>query len=144
MREETTSEVTPDSLLGKFHGRSVMPLVVFTVVVHAVVLLGSSVPFLWRTCYGPGELTEEQRAEKAVEDATAAIREIAEKYELSPQDISKSFGKRSPTAAAEAPPPIATPDNSGEPPEGPKSEIEKQLDVKADGPAVPSMDDDLF
>jgi hypothetical protein len=147
----TSSEpVTPDTLMEHFHGKGLKSIIVFTVAVHAVVLLGSSVPFLWRKAVGanPSAMSEEERIDKAVREATAELRTIAETYNLSPQDISQRFsgsGTR-PVPVAEAAPaqPAAAPAPVGEQPEPPKSAIEKELGVTKEGPAVPPVEDDIF
>ncbi len=78
-------------------------ILIFTLVVHVVVIGGSSIPFFIRTAMDAGNAnkSEADRIESAVEDATAALRKIAEKHDLNPTDISDQFsGKRSRTRKA--------------------------------------------
>ena len=127
-------------------------IIVFTILIHAVVLLGSSVPFLMKTVKGEdtSKLSEQDRIDKAVREAAASLREIAEEHGLNPQDLSSQFaeGKTKPPASVPvpAPAPGVAPAGEGEPGE-PKSTVEKELDVKADGPKLPAVEDeeeDLF
>ncbi len=144
------SDVTPDSLMAHFKGKGIGSIVVFTVVVHVVVLIGSSVPFLVGQVLGAdsSKLSEEERVKSAVEDATAALRKIAEKHGLNPQDISSQFaGGRSRTPkAAVGPEPGTEPAPPAGDPEREKSDYEKTLEVKTNGPAMPSFEDedDIF
>ena len=149
MSNTSIDDTTPDELMEHFQGRSLGSIIVFTVIVHAVVLLGTSVPFVWKTFFGAdtAKMTEEERVELAVKEATASLREIAEEHGLKPQDLSNQFAsgaprapKASPTANPETTPPA---DNgTGDDPGEPKSAIEKELDKKADGPSVPPVEDD--
>ena len=45
-------ETTPDELMEDFRGRSLKTIIVFTIAIHAVVLLGTSVPFLVKSVMG--------------------------------------------------------------------------------------------
>jgi len=140
-----SSDVTPDSLMAHFKGKGVASIVVFTVVVHAVVLIGSSVPFLVGSVLGAdsSKLSEDERVKNAVEDATSALREIAEKHGLNPQDISSQFaGGGSRTVKAATPEPGTDTTPPPEEPEREKSDYEKTLDVKTNGPAIPSFEDE--
>ena len=161
MSDTTKEETTPDELMEHFHGRSLKTIVLFTLVVHAVLLVGTSIPSIVRAAMGgdTSEMSEQERIDKAVREAKASLSEIAEQHGLKPQDLSSQFagGKaRAPRASAtsKADPTPGDPATStpaeGEPatdPEDPKSAIEKELDVKADGPALPKVEDedeDLF
>ncbi len=149
MVEQAAKDVTPDSLMAHFKGKGIASIVAFTVVVHTVALVGSSVPFLVGKVLGAdsSKLSEEERVKNAVQDATAALRDIAEKHGLNPQDISSQFaggGSRTAKAAAEPEPgsDIAEPVKE---PEREKSDYEKTLEVKTNGPAMPVFeDDDIF
>jgi NhaP-type Na+/H+ or K+/H+ antiporter len=48
MSNTSIDDTTPDELMEHFQGRSLKSIILFTVVVHAIVLLGTSVPWLWR------------------------------------------------------------------------------------------------
>lgn len=150
---------TPDSLMSAFRGRGLATILLFTLVVHVVVLGGSSVPFLWRSIFGEdtSELGEAERIKAAVEEATPVLREIAEKHGLNPQQLSSQFAgggsraaKVAESSSAES---AAQPAGAAEPlesspqePEKPKSALEKELDVKLEGPKQPSLEDekDIF
>ena len=84
-----------------FQGRSLKSIIVFTVVVHAVVLLGTSVPFLWRTFVGAdtSKLSEEERVEARGAGGHRSLREIAEEHGLKPQDLSSQFAGGAPKRA---------------------------------------------
>lgn len=155
MSAENVRDVSPESLMSGFHGRGIMTIAVFAVVVHIAVIGGSSVPYLMRELLGEDTsgLSQEERIEKAVEEAGSALRRIADRHGVNPQDLSDRFrrGGRAAKAPDTAPPaeetPEAAPDTAETPtddPEKPKSAIEKQLEVKEQGPALPPMDDDIF
>ncbi len=151
MTEKNINEVTPDSLMQRFQGSGLKTIVVFTLVAHVVVLLGSSVPFLLKGAFGAdtAKMTQDDRIKAAVQEATVAIRKIAGNYGLNPQQISDQFSGGGSRTAAVAPV-VTVPAQTDAAaaataePERPKSEIEKALEVKAEGPAVPGIDDDIF
>jgi len=152
MTEQNINEVTPDALMARFQGRGLKTIILFTLVVHVVVIGASSVPYLLKTVLGAdtAAMTQEERVKAAVKEATEAIRDIAADYGLNPQEISDQFaGGGSRTAAAvgpvEAEPAEPQADAAGQAePDRPKSEIEKAIEVKADGPAVPAITDDIW
>jgi len=125
---------------------------VFTVIVHVIVLLGSSVPYLWKSVAGDdsSKLGEKERMEIAAREAAGSLREIASKHGVKPEDLSSRFAASAPAAAnvdtkeTTAPAPqTETPPASAEP----KSAIEKELNTKETGPALPAIEDekeDLF
>jgi uncharacterized membrane protein len=135
-----------------FQGAGWGKMIAFTVVLHVVVIGGSSVPYLLRSFGGAlsGERSREERIEKAVADATASLQKIAEANGVNPRELSERFGAAGgPPAAAPAPAPKpveppAAPAKSDDPPPPPKSAIEKELEKKTPGPALPNLDDDLF
>lgn len=150
-------ETTPDQLLEAFRGRSLKSIIIFTLIVHLVIIGGTSVPYFIKTAAGKSDskLSEQERADIATREATAALREIATKHGIKPQDLSSRLAGGAPKAPkAETP---ATTEEPGtpetvSPEEGktPKSAIEEQLEVKEDGPTVPSIpteeatEEDLF
>ena len=73
-------DATPESLMRVFQGAGWGKMIAFTVVLHVVVIGGSSVPYLLRSFGGAlsGERSREERIEKAVADATASLQKIAE------------------------------------------------------------------
>ncbi|MEY3395323.1 MAG: hypothetical protein RL346_1559 [Verrucomicrobiota bacterium] len=159
--------ITPDHLLQSFRGRSLKSIILFTVIAHIVIIGGTSVPYFLES-FGKNsseKLSEEQRTEIAAREATDALRKIAEKNNIKPQDLSARIaggaGPKSPAAEETAKPeaesetpvtettnPAVTPETTE--PEKPKSAIEQELDVKQDGPTVPEIkveeaaDEDLF
>lgn len=153
---EHTKETSPDELMDTFEGRGLKSIIVFTIIVHAVVLLGTSVPFLRKQFLGSdsSELSEEERTQLAVKEATASLREIAEEHGLKPQDLSTQVAGGAPKApvvnsggAPSPPDPVQPADpekESGEP----KSAIEKEMEKVEKGPAAPPVaeddEEDLF
>ncbi len=148
-------ETTPDQLMEAFHGRSFKSIILFTVIVHVVVLGGTSVPYFMKSIAGKSDskLSEKERTEIAAREATSALHDIATKHGLKPQDLSTRIAG----GAAPAAPKEETPAPKEEPPapapeetDKPKSAIEEQLEVKEAGPTVPPVpteeatDDDLF
>jgi transposase-like protein len=100
------------------------------------------------------KLSEKERMDIAVLEATESMRNIAQKHGLSPQDISSHFGgggtrpATNPTDASKsaAPTKPAAPEGATSTapksePEKPKSAIEKELEVKTKGPTLPGTDD---
>ncbi len=160
-------ETTPDQLLETFRGRSFKSVILFTVIVHVVFICGTSVPYIMKAFTGKSDstLSEKERTELAATEAKDALRDIATKHGIKPQDLSIQIaGGEAPTAPKEeAPAPTVeptTPETTNpeetvkpgetEDPEKPKSAIEKQLEVKEEGPKVPTIpveeanEEDLF
>jgi len=155
MANGNNNELAPDTLLERFQGVGLKRIAIFTLVVHVVVIGGSSLPYLAKSVFGANRagMTRDERIQAAVKEATAAIRDIAADYQLNSQEISDQFsGGRSRAAAAaavEAEPEEtqttvteeATAESEAE---RPKSEIEMAIEVEAEGPAAPTFDDDIF
>ena len=154
-------ETTPDQLMEAFHGRSFKSIILFTLIVHAVVLGGTSIPYMMKSLAGKSDskLSEEERTEIAAREATSALRDIAAKHGIKPQDLSTRIaGGAAPKAAPqkeapekeEAAPAEQPPAPAPEDPEKPKTAIEEELEVKEEGPKVPTIpteeadDEDLF
>lgn len=148
-------ETTPDQLMEAFHGRSFKSVILFTLIVHVIVLGGTSVPYLMKSFAGKSDskLSEKERTEIAAREATSALRDIATKHGLKPQDLSSRIAGGAAPAAPKEETPVPTDETVAPAPEEadkPKSAIEEQLDVKEDGPTVPPVpteeatDDDLF
>jgi len=149
MTDTKTNETTPDQLMTAFEGRSLKSIILFTVVIHAVLLLGTSVPYLWGALAGEHTAgqSEEERLQAASKEATAAIREIAERYQLKPQDLSSRFADgapKAPPATDTAPAPVSGGETADEPKE-PESAIEKEIKKVEEGPELPPIEEeDLF
>ncbi len=148
-------ETTPDQLLEAFRGRSFKSIILFTIIVHLVIVFGSSVPYLMKSlgAKSGSKLSEAERTEIAAREATSALRDIAVKHGLKPQDLSNRIAGGAAPAAAKEKTPVPTADAAAPAPgetEKPKTAIEEQLEVKEDGPTVPPVpaeeatDDDLF
>lgn len=154
MSKSRSDETTPDELMESFQGRSLKSIILFTVVIHAVLLLGTSVPFIIKAVTGKdtGELSEEERLELAMKDATASLREIAEEYGVNPQEISRGFSDEGPKKAGNEPEGESTPKptpESGDNPVDPAAgtPIEQEIRVTKEGPDVPKVgeeEEDLF
>ena len=131
-----------------FEGRSLKSIILFTVVIHAVLLIGTSVPYLWSAIAGEDttEQSEEERLQIAAKEATTAIREIAERYDLKPQELSSRFTDGAPKApaavavdtSAQSTPEVTATDET----KAPESIIEKEIQKVEDGPELPPVDDD--
>ena len=153
MTDTNTNETTPDQLMKTFEGKSLKSIILFTIVIHAVLLIGTSVPYLFGSITGEdnAELGEEERLQTATKEATAAIREIAERYQLTPQELSSRFSDGAPKAPAPAN--DETEAQNGEEPEAdpegeggePGSIIEQEINKAEKGPELPPVEDeDLF
>ena len=156
MNPNATKDTPPGDLLASFNGQSLKTIILFTLVVHALLLIATSGPYLWRMATGAdtSKMTEAERMELAVKETTSAMRRIAEEHGLKPQDLGSRFAApqtAAPAAGAkEEPKPESAPEPKAEPaatepaaPEKPESEIEKELKTAVPGPAVP-VDEDLF
>ena len=154
---KSNDETTPDDLMSHFKGRSLSSIIFFTIVVHALLVLGTSAPSLWNSMAkeDPKELTEKERMDVAVREATAKLREIAKEYNVTPRQLSDPFADGKPaTPEVTQPATPSTPsgpvDPSGNPdedPADPKSTIEKEIDEKKEGPKLPTIEEeeeDLF
>lgn len=156
-----TQEITPDQLLQSFRGRSFKSVILFTIIVHAVFICGTSVPYLMKALTGESssKLGEDERTEIAAREAKEALLDIATKHGIKPQDLSTRIAggaapaapkEDAPPAASDPAPPETTQPEEAAEPEKPKSAIEKEIDVKKEGPEVPSIpveeasDEDLF
>ena len=150
MKPSESNAITPGDLLTNFNGRSLKSIVIFTIVVHAVLLLGTSGSYIWSLVAGAdsSKLSESERIELAVQETQTAMRRIAEQHGLKPQDLGSRFASPA-TAQKAAPtdePKEETETDSKTPtpaPEEPKSTIEKELKKAEPGPTVPA-DEDLF
>ena len=143
--------------MSDFRGKGLVPIVIFTILVHGVLLLGSSVPWILETIGGgvDKDIAEEERMKEAVREATGSLRDIAEKYGIHPEELSSQFTKGAKPAVAKEPTPTEPPANTVTPPatptpptNEPQTAIEKELNVEAKGPAVPAIpeekEEDLF
>ena len=161
MNPSPANEPSPADLLSSFNGRSLKSIILFTLVVHAALLLGTGGPYLWRTLFGAdsSKLSESERVDLAFKEATVAMRRIAEEHGIKPQDLGSRFTTPASAPAAApvtaapaetkedtAPTPAAgTPKAAPTEPEAPKSAIEQELKKAVPGPAIPSIEDeDLF
>ncbi|BCX46280.1 hypothetical protein HAHE_01880 [Haloferula helveola] len=156
MTPSDKKEVTPDELLKGFEGRSMKSIIVFTVIVHVILLAGTSIPFLLKSVSGgaTAELTEAERMDKAVREAQAALRDIAGEHGVKAQDLSSRFADGAPKpvsapgstdAEGGGAAPVDTPPT--EEPDEPKSAIEEEIEKVEPGPELPSVEDeeeDLF
>jgi hypothetical protein len=147
MSDTLKEETTPDQLMKHFQGSSLKSIIIFTLIVHAVLLAVTSAPYLYKKIVGedPSGKTEKEKMELAVKEAKDALGEIADKYGMTRQDLSSRFVSGAPKAPK-------TPktdsdskgsqDDPGTDPEKPKSAIEEELNKKATGPALPKPEDD--
>lgn len=159
----TQTETTPDQLLESFRGRSFKSIILFTLIAHLVVIGGSSIPYFVKSMSGKSDskLSEQERLDLAAREATSTLRDIASKHGLKPQDLSARLSGETPAAAAKEPTTTApaadkptTPTTEPATPpteaEAPKTTIEKEIEVKKEGPTVPPVpteeadDEDLF
>lgn len=152
MKPSASNEITPGDLLTNFNGRSLKSIILFTIVVHAVLLLATSGSYIWRAVAGDtSKLSESERTELAFKEVQSAMRRIAEQHGIKPQDLGSRFVP--PAAAPKSATPKAEPaadskaaaTNSQPPaPDEPKSAIEKELKKAKPGPTVPADEDLIF
>lgn len=152
MKENQKEEITPDQLMDTFHGSSLKKIILFTVVVHVVLIVATSGPYFWKMVAGDdsSKLGEKERMDLAAREATSSLREIASKHGLKAEDLSNQFAGAAPAAPKEETekPAVEKPANTTPAePEKPKSEIEKEINTKEAGPDLPAVGDekeDLF
>ena len=148
---DKTNDTTPDDLMHHFRGRSLKSIIIFTIIVHFVIIGGTSLPYAVRTFTGPDteKMSDEERTELAIKEAKSSLQRIADQYGIRPKELSEQLnGKRRAAAATEetatgtsaAEPETASSEASAEP-EDEKSEIEKQLEVAVPGPDLPSVEE---
>lgn len=150
-----------DDLLRDFRGSGLMWPLLVTVAAHAVVILATSVPWLREAIGGgKGDLTDDQRLEAAVKEATASLQAIAKEHGVRPQDLGSRFTSGSKPAApkaggaekpsgAEKPAPAQS-DAPGQPtapagetPPAPQPPAGEAPPAVPPGPAVPEVKDDV-
>jgi hypothetical protein len=157
-------ESNPDSLLRDFRGRPLFLILFLTLLIHLFLVglfsigyLSEKVGELRKEFFGDGstELTEDQRLDEALKEATASLREIAKRHDVSPQDLSERFSGESPAAtdageeqfvSADEP---EVPDSKDPGSQDPPSAIERELEETENGPKLPDLpglegEDDLF
>jgi hypothetical protein len=148
-----SDDTSPDSLMGDFRGRPIVKILFFTLLVHVVLVGVFSIGYLKNQLVGEdtSAMSKDKRLELAVRDATKALRGIAERYEMSPQELSSQFAAGKPRSASASPnPKPADPGDKKTPPDGkkPDSTMGKILKKTETGPDVPDLapkeDDDLF
>ncbi len=147
MRDTQKEEITPDQLMKHFQGGSLKSIIIFTVIVHVVLLAGSSFPYLYKAVVGEdtSTMSEKDRIDAAMREATVALREIAEEHGLKPQDLSSQLAggaRKASKAPKKDSATKGTEDDPGTDSEKPKSAIEEEINKKATGPTVPKPEDD--
>lgn len=154
-------DISPDSLLGDFRGKPLGSMLIFTIVFHVAFISIFSLGYFSGLVLGQdtAEMSQEERIDEAVRDATSELDVIAARYGLQAQELIEQFsdGTRIPAAAVpdEMDTEIAnetetetvtTPATSEENQE--LSAIEQELQVEIDGPAKPEFsiddEDDMF
>lgn len=144
------SSAEPEDLMRDFRGGGLMRFAILALVVHAIVILATSIPWLRETFIGSATagMTEEEKLEAAVNEATAKISAIAKEHGVSPLELGARFGGNGKKSTAESktpadkpkapasgtpPPAPATP----EPPAGQSPPAETPTTAPAPAPAVP-------
>ena len=150
--------VSPDELLGHFKGRKVITVILVALVLHAVVIFGTSYSFLKNQVFGPDttEMSKEEKLKVAVAEATSALGDIAERHNISVDELIAKFattGSRSSKISEEgssetketAPPAGAVDESPAAEADEEKSAIEKNLATPKEGPDIgeEKIDDDL-
>jgi hypothetical protein len=152
MKDNPKENMTPDQLMDTFHGSSLKKIILFTLLVHVVLIVATSGPYLWKLVAGDdsSKLGEKERMDIAKREAMSSLREIANKHGLKAEDLGNRFADNTPAAPKEETekPAAETPkEATSTEPEKPKSEIEKQINTKEVGPKLPAIQDekeDLF
>ncbi|MFM8952167.1 MAG: hypothetical protein ACKOOF_03780 [Planctomycetaceae bacterium] len=153
MSEAKRAAAGSDDLLRDFRGSGLLWPLLITVAVHAVVILATSLPWLREAIGGgKGDLTDDQRMEAAVQEATASLREIAKEHGVKPQDLGSRFsagGKPAPAkpAGAEKPAgsekPVPSTAEPAAQPAAPAAAPKPDAPAAPPGPAIPEVKDDV-
>lgn len=158
MVKKYSDEVSPDSLMTDFKPKGIIIIAIFTIIVHVLLLGGTSINFLMdKFITKPKELPEEKRKSLALDAATRAINEIAEKYDLTSSDVTSQFsdtGSRADKVTSKGEDkkgPEKKPEKKTEekpekkPEEKPKekSELEQKFEKKEEGPDEFDFKDDF-
>jgi hypothetical protein len=153
-----TKVVTGDSLMRDFKGSNIILLAMIAIVLHVTLVVGSSFGYLSEQFLSgnASEMSKEERVKAAVSESTSAISKIAERHDLSMNDVLEQFmaakagasgtqgrpeqdAKPAPKAEpTQAPPESTEPKDANSEP----SELEKSLPKATPGPAAPKTDDD--
>ncbi len=156
------SSAEPEDLMRDFRGGGLMRFAILALVVHAIVILATSIPWLRETFMGSATagMTEEEKLEAAVREATSKISAIAKEHGVSPLELGARFGGngKSSTSASKAPAdkpkapapgttpaaPAATETPAGQTP--PADTPPTAAPPVPPGPSLPAVDDnvDLF
>ena len=97
MSENTqNNDLNPDELMSDFRSKGLLRIIIFTFVIHGVVLLGSSLPWMYDSLFSSVDenASEEERIKEAVREATGSLKDIAEKYGIHPEELSSQFSKK--------------------------------------------------
>ncbi len=150
---EQTNDTSPDELMNDFQGRSLKSIIIFTLIVHAVIILGTSIPFILKSFTGSSSegMSDEEKKQAAVQELQASIQKIAEEKGMSAQELSEMFtgGNRPklPVKEANSEPVADTTTPPADQPNEPESAIEKEINKVEKGPEVPPVQEeevDLF
>jgi len=161
----------PDALMKYFQGRGLFGIILITVIVHVVVIFGTSASYISKEFLGPdtSKMSKEDRVKLAIGEATSALGEIAERHDLVIEDITGKFasggsranklteggGAEAPVtdagkaarAGSAAPASTKTPPDAADEldPNKGVSEFEKDLKKPVVGPEAPgdNIDDDM-
>jgi len=158
-------EISPDVLMSDFREQKVLFLVVTTILVHVVLVFGSSYGFVWKKLFGPNtaEMSKEDRVKEAMGEATSSLGEVAKRHNLKIDDLTDRFagsGSRAsriqaggetgktqdttPPQAKDGKEPEKKEQRKEEPekkePERNLSELEKNFPKAKPGPAAPTAD----
>ncbi|MGA0899383.1 MAG: hypothetical protein ACO3SO_03135 [Luteolibacter sp.] len=150
-----STQQLPDDLMNHFQGRGLKSIVVFTVIVHLVVILITSIPFMIGKFTPNDKLSEQERTKRAVQEANETLAKIAKTHGLQTQQLrSQMAGRRSAPKSADTDQPEAPANDDSQEGNPPKegeirgdSAIEQQLKEKLDPPKeLPPVDntEDLF
>ncbi len=157
-RSPARTAAEPEDLMRDFRGGGLVRFAILAIVVHAVVILAASVPWLQKTFLGgdTASLTEEQKLNAAVKEATASLQAIAKEHGVRPQDLGARFagGSKAVTTPSTAAAPLAgtppaqptTAQDASPAQSEPKAEATPPAPTVPPGPSLPAVDDnvDLF
>ena len=88
------SNVRPDSLLGDFKGRKLIGVIVLAIILHAILIGGTSYTYLIEEFTGKdtSEMSKDDKVKVALDEARSALGKIAERHNLTLDDLTDRMG----------------------------------------------------
>lgn len=137
--------VSPEALMNDFRGKPLMKILIFTLLIHAVFIGVFSLGYLKNQVLGAdtAELSEDERMDLAVREATSVLQDIAQQHQVSFQGLSSRFADNAGDSAAQPDGATRSPSPADDAPPATRDQDFEQTQERAPGPALPALTDDL-